>query len=245
MKKTALILHALELQNKQIYYIACDVDRTALRRCIRDIQTMFPPSTSNIKIQGLLGTYEDCTVWLEQNKGQGHTSLMWLGNSLANFTPKQASEYIRGFLSTGSSMIVALDGCQDQEQIARSYEGPSNREFVLNGMPHANELLGANVFNVNHWGFRGQWNPELWMHESFYVAERDLSVNVCGENFRFRKGEKMRSIRSGKWPKLKVMDICKEAGGKVMECWTNPEDSYGISASPLNPIFIYDLINFH
>ena len=233
MKKTALILSTLQSQDKYIHYIACDVDRSALRRCIRDLQTVFPASSSNIKIQGLHATYEDCAAWLKRNEGSGHTSLIWLGNSMANFTPPEASEYIRSFLGAGSSMIVALDGCQDQEQIARSYEGQSNREFVLNGLPHANELLGANVFDIEDWGFRGRWNPELWMHESFYAAERDLTLTICGETFNFRKDEKMRSIRSGKWPKPKVVDICREAGGKIIEWWMNPEESYGKSANPI------------
>ncbi|OCK74422.1 hypothetical protein K432DRAFT_339000 [Lepidopterella palustris CBS 459.81] len=228
MKKTALILHTLQAQHKHVQYFACDVDRSALRRCIRELQKLFPAKSSNIKIQGLLGTYEDCAAWLKCNKSNSHTSLMWLGNSMANFTPREASEYIRSFLSSGSSMIIALDGCQDQEQIARSYEGQCNREFVLNGLPHANQLLGTNAFDINDWEFVGRWNSKLWMHESFYVARKDLALTVCGETYHFRMGETIRSIRSGKWPKMKVMEICREAGGKVMDSWMNCEETYGV-----------------
>ncbi|KAH9997470.1 histidine-specific methyltransferase [Xylariaceae sp. FL0662B] len=228
MKKTALILRTLQAQHKHVQYFACDVDRLALRRCIRELQAMFPAKSSNIKIQGLLGTYEDCAAWLKCNNSDSHTSLMWLGNSMANFTPQEASDYIRSFLSSGSSMIIGLDGCEDQEKIARSYEGQCNREFVFNGLLHANRLLGTNTFDTNDWEFAGKWNPEIWMHESFYVARKDLALTVCGKTYHFRKGETMHSIRSGKWPKMKVIEICREAGGRVMDSWMNCEESYGM-----------------
>lgn len=192
---------------------------------------MFLSTASNIRIKGLLGTYEDCAAWLKcnSNNSNSHTSLMWLGNSIANFPPQEASEHIRSFLSSGASMIIAVDGCQDQEQIARSYEGESNREFVLNGLSHANELLGTKAFDVDDWGFVGAWNEKVWMHESFYVAKRDLELTVCGEWYHFGNGDTMRSIRSGKWPKAKVTEICRDAGGVVVESWLNREESYGES----------------
>ncbi|KAL3412392.1 histidine-specific methyltransferase [Aspergillus fumigatus] len=233
MKKTALILHTLQSQRKYIHYIACDVDRVALQRGLRNLQAIFPASTSSIKIQGLVATYEDCAAWLQRKSGSGHTSLMWLGNSLANFPPPEASEYIRSFLSTGASLILALDGCQDHEQIARAYEGPSNQKFVLNGLRHANDVLGTDAFDVRNWSFLGRWNPELWMHESFYAAKRDLTLKIGRETFVFRKGETIRSIRSGKWPKPKVVDICREAGGDVVDWWMNPDESYGKSTTPM------------
>lgn len=147
---------------------------------------------------------------------------------MANFTPHEASEYIRSFLSSGSSLIVGLDGSQDLREIAQSYEAQSNRDFVLNGLVHANELLGTDAFDVNDWEFMGKWNPELWMHEAFYVSRKDLTVSIAGEKYHFKRGETMRSIRSGKWPKGKVLDICKNAGGSVIESWMNDNESYGM-----------------
>lgn len=229
MKKTALILQVLQAQHKHVEYIGCDIDRSALRRYLHELQSMFPTTSSTIKIQGLLGTYEDCAVWLNQNNSGFRTTLMWLGNSIANFTPHEASDYIRSFLSSDSSMIIGLDGCQDQAQIARSYEGLCNRKFVLNGLLHVNQLLGTNAFDLNDWEFIGRWNSQLWMHESFYVAQKDLTLTVCGERYDVKKGETMRSIRSGKWPKAKVNEICREAGGIITDSWINREESYGKS----------------
>jgi EasF-like predicted methyltransferase len=229
MKKAALLLRALHSQHKSVEYFACDVDVSALKRGVSKLRAYFADSGLSTKIHGLLGTYEDCAAWLDSEPGTTSTSLVWFGNSMANFTPQEASKYIQGFLSSGSTMIVALDGSQDQKEIADSYEGQPNRDFILNGLSHANQILGEAVFAVDDWGFLGMWNTDTYMHESFYVARQDLSVDVCGEVYHFEMGETMRSIRSGKWPRQKVMEICKDAGGRVTKCWMNQEQSYGKS----------------
>jgi EasF-like predicted methyltransferase len=233
MKKTVLILSTLQSQRKSITYIACDVDRVAVQRGIRYLQSLFPPTgSSGIRIQGLIATYEDCASWLQRSPINGtgsRTTLMWLGNSMANYTTSPAASYIRSFLSTGASLIVAVDGSRDEAEIARAYEGPANQKFVLNGLAHANELLGSQVFDPRDWSFRGRWNEETWMHESFYVAERDLVVTIWGERFEFKKGDVMRSIRSGKWPRSKMVSVCEEAGGAVVDYWTDEKESYGMS----------------
>jgi EasF-like predicted methyltransferase len=229
MRKTALVLQALQSQQKHVHYIACDVDAISLRRSLQELQFIFPASASTINIQGFLGTYEDCAAWLKLNKikKNRHTFLMWLGNSIANFPPQEASNYIRSFLGEASSMIVGIDGCENQQEIALSYEGECNRNFILNGLLHANKLLGTEAFHIEDWDVMGRWNGEVWMHESSYVARKDLTVNLGDEEFHFRKGDKMMSIRSGKWPKKKVLEICRNASGRVAEHWTNSNESYG------------------
>lgn len=125
-------------------------------------------------------------------------------------------------------MIAAVDGNTNKAEIARAYEGPANQKFVLNGLAHANDLLGAGVFDPRDWSFRGKWNDDTWTHESFYVAERDLVITVRGKRFEFKKGEMMKSIQSGKWPRSKVVSVCEEAGGVDVDCWMDERESYGM-----------------
>ncbi|CAH0020816.1 unnamed protein product [Clonostachys rhizophaga] len=228
MKKTAFFLQALQAQGKYVEYYACDVDQESLRKSLLELQCVLSSASSTIKLHGLLGTYEDCAAWLKGHESSSHTYVFWLGNSIANFTPSEAAEYTRAFLSNTVSMIVGLDGSQDQREIALSYEGPSNREFVLQGLTHANQLLNTEVFNLDDWGFAGSWNPAVWMHESYYIAYKDLSISVYGEIYEFKRGDKLRSIRSGKWPQGKAIEICEEAGGILTKAWMNQEKSYGV-----------------
>lgn len=233
MRKTALILRTLELQRKNVEYFALDVSRASLRSSLRELLRMFSGSAM-IKIRGLLGTYEDCASWLQCNHDQrSRITLLWLGNSIANFTPTEASELISRFFRPGESspppiqMVLGVDGCQNQEEIAQSYESHRSRDFILNGLDHANQLLSSKVFKAADWEFHGRWNPEKYMHESFYVPLRDVCLPVEGKIFNMKKGEPLRAISSGKWPCAKVTEICKEAGTQVVDSWMNQQNSYG------------------
>ncbi|KAJ5134387.1 N-methyltransferase [Penicillium atrosanguineum] len=234
MRKTALLLRTLEMQHKHVDYFALDVSRSSLRSSIRELVGLFPwnPKT---KIHGLLGTYEDCISWLHsQNDQKSPVTLLWLGNSIANFTPSEASNLIERFFRAGQAstvpvqMIAGIDGCQRQDEIVESYENEKSRNFILNGLDFANNLLGTKTFLIQDWDFCGQWNVKEWMHESFYVARRDLCLNIEEEQFRIRSGERVRAIRSGKWPLFKVADICAAANTSIANTWSNQEGSYGV-----------------
>jgi EasF-like predicted methyltransferase len=229
MRKTALILRTLEDQGKEIEYFALDVARPALRASLRELALLFPLH-SKIKLQGLLGTYEDCATWLKCNGSMSKTSILWLGNSIANFHPAEASTLLASFFHSGRrapTMIIGVDGCQDQSQIAKAYENENSAKFVLNGLTHANHLLGAEVFSPSDWGFTARWDAKTMMHESFYVAKRDIAPRITGETFRFKKDELVKAIISGKWPAKQVSATCKNAGVRVMDSWLNEDQSYG------------------
>ncbi|THC87125.1 hypothetical protein EYZ11_013428 [Aspergillus tanneri] len=127
-------------------------------------------------------------------------------------------------------MIIAVDGCQSVDQILNAYDMPNklSREFVFNGLSHANEILGSEVLNPQHWTFVGKWNPLKSMHESFYVAKREMTLDIGDNRFHVGAGEKVRAITSGKWPKAKVASICQAAGIKVLKDWSDEEGSYGL-----------------
>ena len=246
MRKTALLLRNLEMQRKHVDYFALDVSRSSLRSSIRELLGLFPWNQKT-KIQGLLGTYEDCISWLRsQSDLQSPVTLLWLGNSIANFTPAEAAGLLEHFFRAGQSssvpmqMIAGIDGCQRQADIVESYESDRSRDFILNGLDCANSLLGTETFVADDWDFRGQWNAEEWAHESSYVARRDLTLQIEGERFHIACGERVRVIRSGKWPHGKVTDICAAAGIDIDESWSNSDGSYGayVSMRLLNQGFV-------
>lgn len=234
MRKTALLLRNLEMQQKHVEYYALDVSRSSLRSSIRELLGLFPWNQKT-KIQGLLGTYEDCISWLHSQSDQkSPVTLLWLGNSIANFTPDEATELLAQFFGAGQSsaapiqMIAGIDGCQNDSEIVASYESDRSRNFILNGLDCANGLLGRDAFVVNDWDFCGQWNVSQWAHESYCVPRRDLDLEIEGEMLHIKNGEKIRVIRSGKWPYAKVVDICAEAHIGIAETWSNSDGSYGM-----------------
>lgn len=237
MRKTALLLRTLEKQHKHVDYFALDVSRSSLRSSIRELLGLFPWNQKT-RIQGLLGTYEDCISWLHSQSNQrSPVTLLWLGNSIANFTPGEAAELLTHFFRAGQSssvsiqMIAGIDGCQRQAEIIESYESDKSRDFILNGLDCANSLLRTETFVADDWDFCGQWNVRKWAHESFCVARRDLTLQIDKERFHVKCGERVRVIRSGKWPHAKVADICAAANIGIAEAWSNSDGSYSAYSS--------------
>jgi EasF-like predicted methyltransferase len=224
----------LELQDKHVQYYALDVSPSILEKSLFDLQMQFP-AASNITIHGLVGTYEDCAYWLKHSKPECQKSVLWLGNSIANFEPQEAENLISTFCGSLESdaspvnMIIAADGCRDEMQMRRAYAmvGGQSRKFVLNGLYHANRVLGADHFKIRDWGFASQWNPNSWMYESFVVAEKDLILTIDGEEIYIKRGERIRAIGSGKWPNAKIDSICRGANVQIFDCWLNNNASYG------------------
>ncbi|EIT80983.1 histidine-specific methyltransferase [Aspergillus flavus] len=235
LQKTVSVLRCLEQSRKHVEYCALDVSHAALQASITELKAQLP-FASYVTIRGLLGTYNDCASWLKQSGATVRTTFLWLGNSIANFEPEDATSILADFLQTKVSpshspqMIIAVDGCQDVEQILEAYDMPNklSQKFVFNGLSHANQILGSEVFRPQHWTFEGKWNPVKSMHESFYVAKKPMSLDIGNERFHVHAGEKIRAITSGKWPKDKVTSICQSAGIKVLKGWTDEEGSYGL-----------------
>ena len=229
------------MQQKHVDYFALDVSPSSLRSSIRELLGLFPwnPKTN---IQGLLGTYEDCISWLHGQSDQNSpVTLLWLGNSIANFTPSEASDLIARFFRAGQAspvpvqMIAGIDGCQREDEIVESYESDKSCNFILNGLDCANNLLGTKTFLTQDWDFCGEWNVKKSMHESFYVARHNVFLEIEGEEFQIRPGERVRAIQSGKWPQVKVADICAAANTSIINTWSNQDGSYGMSDLEFSP----------
>jgi tRNA-specific adenosine deaminase 2 len=98
-----------------------------------------------------------------------------------------------------------------------------SRFFVLNGLSHADQILGAEVFDPEDWAFGGQWSEEKSMHESFYVAKKAMTLEAGKETFSIKQGDRIRAITSGKWTKRTVAEICRKADIEMVQSWVDHE----------------------
>jgi L-histidine Nalpha-methyltransferase / hercynylcysteine S-oxide synthase len=120
----------------------------------------------NIQCYGLWGTYDDGLEWIQQTPELQAKSktVLWLGSSIGNFTRQEAHDFLQsyaeGALKTGSDdrLIVGIDANSEHGKILRAYNDDQGvtREFILNGLKHANTLLGEEVFKEGEWEYVGE-----------------------------------------------------------------------------------------
>ena len=237
-----MLLSALERQQKKIFYLALDISRPELVHNLRKL-TETPGSWQYVDYCGLLGTYEDCVAWLPRYQDLGlpnSFTFLWLGSSIGNMKPGEASSLL-GLLVAGCResqidchFLVAGDGCREEDQICRTYDTKNEplRSFILNGLEHANSVIGFEAFQSTAWSCVSRFYKSDGVLRVFYICQRDSTLNIDGKQMIFQKGDKIHAICSRKLTEREIIFISGEAGMELVKLWRDTSRDY----SKPNPV---------
>ena len=231
-----IILSSLHRQGKSVTYYALDVSPAELTHSLKRLKKQYP-SGSIIQCHGLLGTYDDGVAWLSRQSKEAVSALtiLWLGNSIGNFSPKAASAGLERFCCVGKQLelqfIVGVDSCRDLGLMSRGYDPTKGRTrtFLLNGLSHANEILNVPCFSDNGWTCSGSYDPTEKSWKQYYVAKTRTELGLGSSCICVDAGEQVLAIRSAKWSESDVCRISKAAGLKVGAIWRTDNHDYGMS----------------
>ena len=204
----------------------------------------------HVQFRGLHGTYDDGLAWLKKSESMGKSRyIMSLGSSLGNLTPSETAEFLRSFsdvLGPSDALLIGLDACQDDDRVFHAYndkEG-TTREFYLNGLAHANALMGKEAFKKADWDVIGEYNARAKRHQAFYVA----LANVIVDGARIKAGERIGFEESYKYSKVQSSEMWQDAGLMVKAKFGNSSDDYReflwFSTSILTWIILQPLLFF-
>ncbi|MCJ1399869.1 hypothetical protein MMC11_003072 [Xylographa trunciseda] len=211
LRKVIILLNAIERSGKRVDYYALDLSLLELQRTLSAI----PKGTfTHVRCYGLHGTYDDGLEWLKLTANASRPRcVMWLGSSIGNFNRDEAARFLKGFASAlhpRDSVLIGIDGCQDAQKIYHAYndrEGKTH-EFVLNGLTHANRLLGKEAFNLEDWEVLGEYDQSAGRHQAFCVPKKDVQV----DDIHFASGERVRIEESYKYSVLETERLWEDAG---------------------------------
>jgi len=227
LRKINLLLHALDRIGKRIDYYALDLDDQELRRTLAAV----PHGTfKNVKCHGLHGTYDDGLVWLKRPEIDSKPKcVLSLGSSIGNFDPEEVTPFLHAYAKTiraGDSILIGMDKTMDAEKVTHAYNDKYGvtHEFILNGLVHANRLLGWEAFEPGVWKVHGEFDKVKGCHEAFVYPNK----NVTFEDITVQQGERIRIEHSYKFSDEKAAKMWKEIGVTPGAKWTNTEDSYAI-----------------
>ena len=211
LRKVIILLNAIERTGKRVHYYALDLSISELRRTLSAI----PEGTfKHVRCYGLHGTYDDGLEWLKLKENASKPKcVMWLGSSIGNFNRDEAANFLKRValsLRASDTMLIGVDGCQDARKIYHAYndrEGKTH-EFILNGLTHANKLLGKKMFHLEDWEVIGEYDEIVGRHQAFVVPKKDLQF----DNIYFAAGERIRIEESYKYSALEVERLWENAG---------------------------------
>ncbi|OCK78313.1 hypothetical protein K432DRAFT_383967 [Lepidopterella palustris CBS 459.81] len=228
LRKVKILLKAMEHLKKDIEYYALDLSLDELKRTFSEIPTN---AYKHVKCFGLHGTYDDGLEWLKSPQISGKPkTVLWLGSSIGNFKRDEAKLFLRGFqdaLQPGDMMLIGIDSCKDSNRIFHAYNDKENvtHQFILNGLSHANRLLGQkSAFKIEEWKVIGEVDEEAGRHQAFVTPLRDVVV----DGIHIREGEKIRIEESYKYSPLEIEQLWDASGLVEGSKWATKAGEYAV-----------------
>ncbi|KKA16396.1 N-methyltransferase [Rasamsonia emersonii CBS 393.64] len=227
LRKIEILLKEFERIRKEVDYYALDLSLEELNRTFAAIS---PQTYQHVRFHGLHGTYDDALSWLQNpdNRKQP-TCVLSMGSSLGNFRRPEAAEFLGRFarlLGSSDSVIVGLDACKDRDKVYRAYndsKGVTSR-FYLNGLSHANAVLGYEAFKPGQWEVVCSFDEANGCHQAFYVPTQDVTINGIS----LRKGEKILFEEAFKYDLHERERLWRDAGLVPAASFGNSSNDYHI-----------------
>ncbi|KAL8872531.1 MAG: hypothetical protein Q9174_001851 [Haloplaca sp. 1 TL-2023] len=234
LRKVKILLDAIELLKKRVDYYALDLSESELHRTLAAIPTHY----THVRCRGLLGTYEDGLTWLERPEQQGRPKwILSLGSSIGNFARDDAASFLQGFankLSGKDAMVVGLDACQDKDKVYHAYNDKFGKthEFLLNGLRHANRLLGKETFQLSDWEVIGEYDEVAGRHQAFYSPIKDVVM----DGMSIEAGTRIRVEESYKYSIAQSDELWYKAGMVKQACFGNSTNDYHLHILGRQPL---------
>ncbi|KAJ1965408.1 hypothetical protein GGI12_000800 [Dipsacomyces acuminosporus] len=198
LRKTQILLDALNKHREGVRYYAIDVMPQPLHSSMQSLAPKFP----GLSLTALCGTYDEVLVHFK--KSTRPKTILWLGSSIGNHEPSEATKFLTGIstnaLVPGDAIIIGMDKQKDSAVIMDAYHDSCGLtdEFELNGLAHANAILSKYAsqisgtsnsinssssssskeqpFDVTKFSYVGEYNESIGRHDAYLVALEDTSV---------------------------------------------------------------------
>ncbi|KAJ2907281.1 hypothetical protein GGI21_003931, partial [Coemansia aciculifera] len=145
LRKTQLLLDALNQQRSGVTYYAIDV----MPQPLHDSMEALAPKFSEVSFVALCGTYDE--VLKHFTKSTRRKTVLWLGSSIGNFPCHGAVEFLTGIsdtaLAANDAIIIGMDKQKSPDIIMAAYHDSQDitSKFELNALSHANYVLSNYV----------------------------------------------------------------------------------------------------
>ncbi|KAL4067450.1 histidine-specific methyltransferase [Scleroderma yunnanense] len=231
LRKTALVLDAIEAQKKRVTYFALDLDKSELIRTLGELRGRY----TYVGLAGLWGTYDDGCVWLKQFN-ECPRIILWLGSSVGNMTRNEAGQFIRGFgevLSPRDRFIIAIDTRSHKPEVIRTaYNDRAGvtRRFALNALGNVNDLFNAEVIDVSCFDYAPYYNEIQGRNEAYFRCLKQTQVCIPSEEpILVHEGEYVRFAYSHKYDRIERQLLWASANARAEREWTTEEEDYTLT----------------
>jgi dimethylhistidine N-methyltransferase len=221
--KTRLLLD----RGKFLTYMPIDVSAEHLGLACEQLERRYPA----LRIEPVLGDYSTLSV-LPEPPPPGHAVGFFPGSTIGNLTPDEAVAFLansRRLLGGDGAILIGVDRDKKSDVLNAAYNDSAGvtAAFSMNLLARINRELGAN-FDLAQFRHLAFHNPAEHRVELYVESLRDQIVRLGNAAFAFRKGERIHTEYSYKYPRARFLDLAARAGYRALQTWTDEDATFDI-----------------
>ncbi len=222
-EKVRLLLDAL----KPSAYVPIDIAGDFLQRSASGLQRDFPW----LRIAALRADFAAMPS-LPADLPVGPRTLFYPGSTLGNFSPLQATSFLRHarrLVGAEGKLLIGIDLHKDGAILNRAYNDSAGvtARFNRNVLNHLNRILPAD-FQPSQFSHVAFYNLECHRVEMHLESKAEQTVIAAKETFRFTAGERIHTEISCKYSQESFTALAAAADLKVSACWRDNENLFAV-----------------
>lgn len=247
LRKTQVILRAIEKKKIHVTYYALDLDQHELDKSLASLGEF-----QYVTLHGLLGTYDQGIPWVSKHFTNSNIqkNFLWMGSSIGNQNRLESAMFLRKLqrmcMEPGDLFVIGFDKRNEPEKIELAYDDSRGvtREFILNGLDHVNRIMGKeNFMNRRDFDYHSVYQDKQGRHLSHYCALADVVISYKTPQkeyaVKIQKGELIHVEHSYKYSLDEIESILTAADLNMVNYWTDSKDQYRLVLAENRP-FVFE-----
>ena len=214
--KTGLLLAAAAQLQPELLYQPIDVSESALAEAGNSLAARIP----HLEVEPQVANYVTENFTIKRPAGC-HILGMYIGSSIGNFSPADASAILRKLRKqmkgSGDTLLLGVDlapcSMKTVEHLLAAYDDAAGvtAAFNLNMLTRLNRELGTD-FDLASFAHRARWNAAESRIEMHLESLKDQTVYLEGKRIPFQAGETIHTENSYKFTERSLRPLLVNAG---------------------------------
>lgn len=154
------------------------------------------------------------------------------GSTLGNFSPSEASSFLRTLRSLAGfhgGILLGVDLRKEPEILEAAYDDSAGvtSAFNLNLLVRMNRELGAD-FDIENFEHLAVYNTDEHRIEMHLRSLKNQEVNLSDRRFYFSEGETIHTENSYKHSRESLSVLAQSAGIKIKKFWTDSNSRFAV-----------------
>jgi dimethylhistidine N-methyltransferase len=169
---------------------------------------------------------------LPNGVNEGRRLYFYPGSSIGNFTPDEATAFlrrVRAQCGDDGGLLIGIDLDKDPAVLDAAYDDELGvtAAFNLNLLRHVNRLAGTD-FDLRQWRHHGFFNAAAGRVEMHLEATRAQLVQWRGGARAFAQGERIHTENSYKYRPADAIALLERGGFEATRIWTDPQRWFAV-----------------